>query len=63
VAPPKKVKKARRTRARVALGQGRDVQWALIGMGLITLAVIGILGHTVYQFYSGPPVRVLQNID
>ena len=44
------------------LAGGLDA-WKKIGVSVVLVAAIAGLGFSAYQFYSGPEVRVLRNID
>ena len=35
----------------------------MIGLILVAMLAVGVLGYSAYSFYTGPDVRVLQNID
>jgi hypothetical protein len=35
----------------------------MIGLTVVAILALGVLGYSAYSFYSGPDVRVLQNID
>ncbi len=35
----------------------------MIGLTLVAILALGVLGYSAYSFYTGPDVRVLQNID
>jgi predicted component of type VI protein secretion system len=67
--PAASVPEPKRTRnpkaARVAWSWRRESPLDLrLGLALlVTLATIGLVGYNAFQFYSGPSVRVLQNLD
>jgi hypothetical protein len=42
---------------------GNGDQLKVVGVALCLLVALGVLGASVYHFYSGPSVRVLKSID
>ncbi len=66
---PKKQGK-RRFASGVARGSGSSLRglanaglWKVVAAAVFTVAVLGFFGFSAYQFYTGPPVRVLHDID
>ena len=61
---PKKRKKRASSSTRgfsLSLDSGAGLKAAAVIV--VTLLILGFLGYQIHQFYSGPSVRVIQNID
>ncbi len=62
-AKPKKKGRSQRSRDWAVRGFGDAHRTKIMAAALLALTVLGFFGYQVYQFASGPSVRVIQEID